>query len=134
MVKTTVTAIPHIGEILTFLAMFFLDITPALLAIGFLIMADTATGIWGAIKNGGWKAVTSRKAGRIVAKLLLYPLCIITAKVAEQYLSPLIPWIDVTLGILAMIEVKSIFENVSIILGFDLWAKVKKSLWKDKGE
>lgn len=122
----------YMGEILAFLAMFFLDIAPALLAVGFLIMADTLTGIWGAVNQDGWRSVTSRKAGRIVAKLILYPLCIIVAKVSQEYLTPLIPWVDVTLGILAVIEVKSIFENVSLILGYDLWKHVKQRLWKDK--
>lgn len=119
-------------EILAFLAIFFADLYPSLLAIGFLIIADTFTGIWGAWKEGGRKAVTSRKAGRIVAKFILYPLALIVAKAAQQYLSPAIPWVDVTAGIIAVVEVKSIFENISIILGFDLWTRVKKAIWKDK--
>jgi hypothetical protein len=79
-------------------------------------------------------SITSRKAGRIIAKFILYPLSLIVAKVSQEYLSPAIPWIDVTAGILAVIEVKSIFENMSLILGYDLWAKIKKQLWKDKTE
>jgi len=121
-------------DILAFLAIFFADLQGALLAIGFLILADTYTGIWAAYKKDGVKAITSRKAGRIVAKFILYPLSLIVAKVSEQYLSPAIPWIDVTAGILAVVEVKSIFENMSLILGFDLWEKIKKQLWKDKIE
>lgn len=121
-------------DILAFLAIFFADLQGALLAIGFLILADTYTGIWAAYKKDGVKAITSRKAGRIVAKFILYPLSLIVAKVSEQYLSPAIPWIDVTAGILAVVEVKSIFENMSLILGFDLWEKIKKQLWKDKTE
>jgi len=119
-------------EIAAFLAIFFIDIYPSLLAIGFLILTDTFTGMWGAWKRGGRKAITSRKAGRIVAKFILYPLSLIVAKAAQQYLSPAIPWLDVTAGIIAVVEVKSIFENISIILGFDLWSRVKKVLWKDK--
>ena len=121
-------------DILAFLAIFFADLQGALLAIGFLILADTYTGIWAAYKKDGVKAITSRKAGRIVAKFILYPLSLIVAKVSQQYLSPAIPWIDVTAGILAVVEVKSIFENMSLILGFDLWEKIKKQLWKDKTE
>lgn len=121
-------------DILAFLAIFFADLQGALLAIGFLILADTYTGIWAAYKKEGVKAITSRKAGRIVAKFILYPLSLIVAKVSEQYLSPAIPWIDVTAGILAVVEVKSIFENMSLILGFDLWEKIKKQIWKDKTE
>ena len=119
-------------DILAFLAIFFADLQGALLAIGFLILADTYTGIWAAYKKDGVKAITSRKAGRIVAKFILYPLSLIVAKVSQEYLSPAIPWIDVTAGILAVIEVKSIFENMSLILGFDLWERIKKQLWKDK--
>lgn len=121
-------------DIVAFLAIFFADLQSALFALGFLILADTYTGIWAAYKFGGRKAITSRKAGRIVAKFILYPLSLIVAKVSEQYLSPAIPWIDVTAGILAIVEVKSIFENISLILGFDLWDKLKKQLWKDKTE
>jgi len=119
-------------EIVAFLFIFFADLQSALLALGFLIMTDTFTGIWAAWKKNGRKSVTSRKLGRIIAKFILYPLALIVSKVAEQYLSPAIPWTDVTAGILAVIEVKSIFENISLILGFDLWDKLKKQLWKDK--
>ena len=114
-------------EILAFLAIFFAAIQGALLAIGFLIMADTFTGIWATLKKDGVKSVTSRKAGRILTKLILYPLAIIVAKVAEDHLAPSIPWVEVTAGILAAVEVKSIFENISIVLGFDLWDRIKKA-------
>lgn len=121
-------------EIIAFMIFFFQDIVSSLMAIGFLVMADSFTGIWAAHNVGGWRSVTSRKMGRIVAKLILYPLSIIVAKVAEVYLSPVIPWTDVTMGILAIIEVKSIFENIGIILGFDLWQKIKEKMWPDKIE
>ena len=121
-------------EILAFLAMFFTEISSALYAVGFLIMVDTFLGIWAAVHVGGWKSITSRKAGRIISKLIVYPLAIMVAKVAQEYLSPSIPWIDVTTGIIATVEVKSIFENSSVILGYNLWEKIKKAIWKDKDE
>lgn len=122
------------GEIAAFLCMFFADLKSALLTVGFLIMADTFTGIWAAWKRNGRKSITSRKAGRILSKLILYPLAIIVAKAAQDYLAPAIPWTDVTAGIIAVVEVKSIFENISLVLGFDLWEKVKKRIWPDKIE
>jgi hypothetical protein len=121
-------------EVTTFLCIFFATIQGALFAIGFLILMDTFTGIWSSINKDGVKSVTSRRAGRIIAKFILYPLAIIVSKVAQDYLAPAIPWVDVTAGILAMVEVKSIFENMSGILGFDLWIRVKKVIWKDKEE
>jgi len=119
-------------EVSAFLIIFFTDLQAALLSIGFLILADTFTGIWSAYREGGIESVTSRKAGRIITKFILYPLSLIVAKVSETYLSPGIPWIDVTAGIIATIEVKSIFENISLLLGFNLWQRVKESLWKPK--
>jgi len=118
--------------ILGFLVVFFLDIHAALIAVGFLVMADTFTGIWASWKKHGRKHITSRRLGRVITKLLLYPLALIVAKVAENYLAPAIPWTEVTAGILAAVEVKSIFEKISIILGFDLWDRLKKAIWKPK--
>lgn len=125
---------PFLLEVLAFIVVFMTEIQSALLAVGFLIMADSFTGIWGSWKRNGRKSITSRRAGRIVSKLILYPLALVVAKVSEDYLAPSIPWLDVTAGILATIEVKSIFENIGLILGFDLWDKIKKQLWKDKKE
>jgi hypothetical protein len=130
------------GEIAAFLCMFFADLRSALLAVGFLIMADTFTGIFNAWQKGvpkygflfGWRNVESRKMGRIIIKLILYPLALIVAKVAGEYLLPEIPWVRVTSGILAVIEVRSIFENIGKILGYDLWDRMKKAIWKHKHE
>lgn len=121
-------------EILTFIAIFFAEIQAALLAIGFLVMSDTFTGIWGAWKQNGIKSITSRKAGRIITKLVMYPLAIIVAKVSQEYLTPIIPWVEVTSGIIATVEIKSIYENMGDVLGFDLWKRLKAQIWKDKEE
>jgi len=119
-------------EVMAFLAIFFADIQAAIAAVIFLILADTFTGIWASWKKNGKEDITSRKAGRIVTKLILYPLAIIVAKVAEVYLAPDLPLIKITTGIVATVEIKSIYEKISILLGFDLWQKVKKAIWKDK--
>jgi hypothetical protein len=117
-----------------FLASFFAELQPILWAIGFLIMTDTGLAVWSTLKYNGRKSVTSRKFGRIITKLILYPLAIIVAKVAEEYLAPDIPWLKVTTGIVATIEVKSIFENMNKLLGFDIWDRIKKAMWKEKND
>ena len=119
-------------DILVFLTMFLFTMEGALWAVGILIVSDTITGIWGAIKEGGWAAFESRNLGRIITKLILYPFALLIAFTAEKILSPAIPWIDVTMGALATIEVKSFFENVNKILGFKLWEAIKKAIWKEK--
>lgn len=122
----------YIAAVVSFLGVFFADIQPVLWSIGFLIMTDTALAIWASWKMNGRKSITSRKAGRIITKMILYPLAIIVAKVSEQYLAPEIPWVKVTSGIVTTVEVKSIFEKMNMLLGFDLWQKIKKAIWKDK--
>lgn len=117
-------------EILAFLAIFFAPILGALIAIGVLIGIDTFTGIWAAKRRG--EKVNSKQGRNIVPKLILYPTALIVAEIAREYLAPAIPWTDVTGGVLATIEVKSIFENISDILGYDLWKRVKASLSNDK--
>lgn len=129
--KTT-AAIETGFDILVFLSMFLFTMEGALWAVGILIMSDTLTGIWGAVKEGGWSAVESRKLGRIVTKLILYPLALLMAFTAENILSPFIPWISVTMGALATIELKSFFENINKILGFELWQAIKNAIWKEK--
>lgn len=127
---TVKSSIHYLPEIVSFLVMFFAEITPALISIGFIIIIDTLTGAWAAKKRG--ERVESRKAGRVLTKLIIYPLAIIVSKVAQEYLAPVIPWVDVTAGIIATVEVKSIFENSGDILGYDLWKKVKEAMWKDR--
>jgi hypothetical protein len=124
----------YILAVAAFLGVFFNDLQPTLWSLGFLIMTDTGLAIWATWKHNGIKSVTSRKMGRIITKLILYPLAIIVAKVAEQYLAPDIPWLKVTTGIIATVEIKSIFEKMNLLLGFDLWSRLKKALWKDKEE
>lgn len=126
------------SEITIFLYMFFTDLQSTLLAVGFLIMADTFTGLLNAFQNGikkhgfwrAYKSIESGKAQRILFKLILYPLAIIVTKVAQDYLAPMIPLVDVTAGILAMIEIRSIFENIGELLGFDLWERIKDAVTK----
>lgn len=121
-------------SVLAFLIVFFTSLEESLFAVGFLIMVDTGVAIWASWKHHGVASITSRKAGRIITKIILYPLAIIVAKVAETYLVPEIPFIKVTTGIVATVEVKSIYEKISLLLGFDLWQKMKKTIWKDKEE
>lgn len=123
-------SVGYIAIVLSYLASFFLDITPLLLSVGALILFDTITGIAASRKRG--ELIESRKGGRILAKLLLYPCILIVSKVSEDYLAPDIPWMKVATGIIAAVEMKSIYENVSDVLGYDLWRQVKHIVWKQR--
>lgn len=121
-------------NVLSFLGMFLLTAEPAFWAIGLLIFSDTLTGIWKTIYKQGWDAFDSRKLGRIFAKIILYPLALLIAFTCEKNLAPSLPIMYVTMGIIATVEIKSVFENIGVILGYDLWQRVKDAIWKDKKE
>jgi hypothetical protein len=128
------TLIKYGLEILIFLALFFSPIASSLWAVGSLIVFDTITGIWAAVHKGGWKVFTSTKLKRIVPKLILYPLVIVVANISEIYLVNEIPWVKVSTGLLAAVEVKSIYENISVVLGFDIWNKFQDTIIKIRKE
>lgn len=121
-----------IPEMLAFLGMFFLEISSALFAVGFLIVVDTFTGLWAASKKK--KKITSKRfSAGVIPKLILYPLIIILAKVLEDYLTPDIPFMYASCGFLAVAEFKSFLENWSNIFGYNALTKLRAFLLK-RGE
>jgi len=102
----------------------------SLIFIGLLIVIDTITGMWAASKKK--ENVTSKQlANGVLPKIGLYPLILIASAGAES-LFPEIPFIKGAAGIIAAVEVLSIFENANNILGFNLWDRAKEFLKKRK--
>jgi len=99
-----------------------LPVAEILLFTGFVLVMDTFTGIWAAKSRG--ERIHSSKMKRVLSKLLLYPAIIIIASWAEKIL-PAIPFIDGAAVILIAVEGKSILENASDILGYDLLKVIK---------
>jgi phage-related holin len=88
-------------------------IKEALLVVGFLIAVDLILGIYAAIKND--IKIESRKLKHTVVKILVYQIVIISAFLCENYLAKAIPFINITLGYIAITEFKSIAENMGKI-------------------
>lgn len=118
---------------------FLLPIRPLLLLVGVMILVDTITGIWKAKKRK--EEVTSRKLSKVISKMLLYQLCIITFFLLDKYLLGefigLFTSIDLFLTkvsaiILASIELVSINENFTSITGTSLWKQAKLLLARAK--
>lgn len=115
------------AAIVGFAATLFASVQNELFAILFLILIDTATGVWAAVKQDR-KSFSSKKLRKVVSKIIVYVLAILVVKVTENYLSSTIPWEDVVTGVLSAIEVTSILENMSKILGYDLIGKVREKI------
>ena len=105
---------------------FFAPILPAMIAVGILITIDTITGVLGAKRIGD--KIESKKFGRVVTKMLVYQLLIISSHLIELYLFDLIPLVKVTLGFLAITEFLSISENFQKCTGKDFLKYIKEYL------
>lgn len=84
-----------------------------------LIAIDLVTGLWRARRAK--EKITSNGLRRTVTKVLAYNLAIITGFILEQYfVGSILPAAKIIASFIAVTEVKSILENVSVITGLDL--------------
>jgi len=114
---------------LTIAAIAFLaPIQAAMIAVGLLIAIDTIFGIIAAVKSR--EQIQSRKFARVLIKLLAYQLLIVSAHLAQSFLSPLIPFVNITLVYVAISEFMSIGENFSKITGSNFIKYLKDILNK----
>lgn len=91
------------------------------------IVADLITGSMVSMKNGmhfEWA-----KAVKTILKFILYPLAVIIAHVYETDFATAIPMTSVVAGVIGLFELKSVYTNMSVLLGYDLvgmvWEKIK---------
>jgi uncharacterized membrane protein HdeD (DUF308 family) len=122
----------HIVDFMALILIFFTPILPAVYSIIFLGGADFLTGILAAKKRG--EEITSNKMFRSIIKVLLYNLLLITSFIVQEHLMTYIPWVKLATSAIATIEIKSLYENASTILGIDLWKYVKNIMDKNKPE
>lgn len=91
-----------------------------IVSVGFLIIADTITGIWAAIKRG--EAIKSAAMRRTVSKFVIYQLAIISGFVVQKFLlNDLVPIVNIIAGVIGMVELKSVLENAGSIVGQDIF-------------
>lgn len=91
-------------------------IVPILLTVGLLIAVDTILGVWASIKKS--EKITSNRAGRVITKMFVYQMVVITLFIVEQHIWG--AWIaaaKIAAGAIAIVEVVSILENSGTILG-----------------
>lgn len=99
-------------------------------AMFFLLTIDFITGIWASVHRLGWNSISARKMSRSVRKIIGYNILILTTYVVNIYLLPTIPigmmgvgadveqpLVRLVVGILAAIELRSVYENICVITG-----------------
>lgn len=96
------------------------------ITVGVLIVIDFFCGVYKSIKNGDH--FSSRKMSHTISKIIFYNLAIITGALIQLHIMPLIPFVTLIASSIAIIEFTSITENITDILGFDIFKKVKEYL------
>ena len=90
-----------------------------LIVTGVLIFLDLITGVWAALKRN--EQIKSAPLRRTVSKLFIYHITIISGYVIQKHmLGDLIPVSNIVAGTIGLVELKSILENGSAILGNNL--------------
>lgn len=119
-------------EIVSFLIALFSPTVGGLLLIGLLIFADTITGVIKSVKKHGWKGFKSRNLSNgLVPKLTMYPLILLIASGCESQF-PNIPFIKSSVFLLMCIELRSLVENMNIILKINLFNYIKTFILKGR--
>lgn len=104
-----------------------------MISVGVLIFSDLVTGVWAAIKRG--EHIKSSKLRNSVSKLIIYQIAIISGFVFETYLiGDLMPITKIVAGIIGLVEIKSIFENLNVIYGSDLFKVLINKLGSTNNE
>ena len=98
-----------------------------LLVTGFLIFADLLSGVIAAKKRG--ETISSGGLRRTITKCLVYNLAVISGFLVEKYmLADIIPISKLISGVISLVELKSILENLNSINGTDIFKTVISSL------
>ncbi len=105
----------------------FAPIQAALATVLALIVVDMITGVIAAHKRG--EAITSAGLRRSVSKLVIYELTLSLCYIAEHYLiADAIPVMKLVSGMIGLVELTSVLENLNSISGTDLLKTIIQKL------
>lgn len=126
----------HFYKIYIYLTIVFTPILPSLLWLGFFVAVDLFTAILRARKAK--TPITSKKMSQTVTKLALYFIAIICGHILDtQFLN--VSWLPVKTaqlisGYIAVVEFKSIIENISDLLGMPIWKFIKAKIYREENK
>jgi len=105
----------------------FAPIHAAIIVSGVFIIADMITGIMAARKRG--EPISSSGLRRTVSKFFVYEIALLLAFLGQKYLlGDIFPACQVVSGMIGIVELKSIFENLNELSGQDLLKMVLEKL------
>ena len=104
---------------------FFSPIAWLIVGVGIMVAFDWITGV-----SAAWKNKTPIMSGgfyRTFVKFVMYAIGIISTRLLEVLLNDKIdiPFASLLAGFIIVIEYKSVMENISKVVGVDLWEWIK---------
>lgn len=115
-----------VGLLLSTVAI-FAPIKALLLVTGLLIFSDLVTGILAARKKK--KKITSAGLRRTVTKIAIYNTAIILGFLTEAYiLDGFLPLSKIAAGLISVVELKSVLENLDAINGSSIFKTLIQKL------
>jgi hypothetical protein len=105
----------------------FAPIKAVLIVTGLLIFADLITGVLAARKKG--EQITSAGLRRTVTKIAIYNTAIMLGFLSETYmLDGIIPVSKIASGLIAVVELSSLYENLNVLHGSNIFKALLEKL------
>ncbi len=110
----------------------FAPIQAILVTTSVMILGDFITGVLAARKRG--EEITSAGFRRSISKLLVYEVALMMGFLAERYMIDFIPVTKMISSLVALTEIKSIYENLDSIQGGKLLESIITKLGSDNAK
>lgn len=122
--------IKHFSDILIVIGAVLTPMIGIIIVTGLLIAFDFISGIAAAIKRK--EPITSRKMSNTISKIIFYNIALFSSMGVQYLVKDVIPITNIIVGVIALVEAKSIYENIGFVLGIDFWSAIKEYINRPK--
>lgn len=105
----------NLSAIYIYILVYFSPVFPVLFGLGFLVLTDFVTGMLASRKRG--EVISSRKMRPTITKGIGYMAAILVAHTFEKSFMPDLNALKIVSGLIALIELKSLDENLKDLTG-----------------
>lgn len=114
----------NLSAIYIYIIVYFSPVFPVLFGLGFIVLTDFVTGMLASRKRG--EVISSRKMRPTITKGIGYMAAILVAHTFEKSFMPDLNCLKIVSGLIALIELKSLDENIKDLTGKSLFKQFFK--------
>ena len=112
---------------------FVSPLVPLAVLVSTLIATDFVFGIYRAYKKGD--EINSRKMGHSISKMFLYNMAVLSVFMLEKIIVGTdMQFTKIAVGVIAMVELKSIDESFRLLYGFSIYESIVDKLKRGTNE